>query len=1009
MDFIRRPRRFYQGLTRGSFSPFMKIPFPCFRTLGAPLVLVVALSCAALAQEPAFLSRFSQFDYGKDQKLPLELSAYVRDHKSDAPALKALGETLKKSATTDDALNLACVTLGDIGSDADVPYLASQLGKPAIFASARTALQRLGSPVAYKALIDYAAALENDDELATILLSLGQARAADGVPLLSQKSADPNLLVRRAAFSALADIANPAAAAALTKVEPKAEDGSASAQMTLAATFAAQGKKAEAAAISTKILNTASLAANIHDAAIRLVLSAELPGAPALLTKLATNPQPATEPFVLANFSRLSPDQQKAIVAGIVSTQTSKEAVLKLQLIGPAFPVPALRELVTSPNAGMQRAATLLLARIATKADFDQLLADYLALPAGDGKATPLRNALGAMPSIASDWLSAALTQSKDPGQQVVIIGLAKERMARSAAQALINAATSPDPAVRKAAREALAVIGAPAQAGTLLDMLLAAKEPAERRDLAKALSLSLRQSPDKAAVIAKATSQLATVSDPAVKDAIIDLMGKSGEPACLPVLFAEFNKSDKARRTVILRAISNWQDEGPLDELAIIAASDPDSASRIFALRAFLEVLAKSQTLAPESKLQRLWQANLLATRPEEHRMIISQAATLSLPATRMLLGAYRFDPEVKAELAAATKAHEDLLAGPKKPAPDAEDTAPKTDGDEKTTTASTKPKYPDNPFDTPGAFEKWEDPLGLAGRWTAGQTTLDLVQYPNRTFQALLTSAPGAAPQKVFGLLDKNNVLHLYGPGVTGAISKQAADLVIDGKATPLKRTTVGKAEAFPRPQGARIIFDGKKLDGFRATKAKILPDGAVEMPAKLGSLVTKDGFGSARVYAEFRLPFNPESTGPRRGNSGVYLMSTYEVQIQDGFGTELSTVGAEPADRSCGSIYGISAPKLNASAPPLEWQSYLIEFHAPQFDAAGQKTRNANMSVWLNGQLVQDKVDVPRPTGGDAGAAEKAKPEPKEPSPIILQNHGNSLQFRNVWIEPLPATQS
>jgi hypothetical protein len=237
-----------------------------------------------------------------------------------------------------------------------------------------------------------------------------------------------------------------------------------------------------------------------------------------------------------------------------------------------------------------------------------------------------------------------------------------------------------------------------------------------------------------------------------------------------------------------------------------------------------------------------------------------------------------------------------------------------------------------------------------------------------------------------------------------VTGTLSREAGEITIDGAKLPLQRTAAGKTGDPARPASAKVLFDGKNLDAFRQAKWQIHPDGSVEIKPKSGGLVSKETFGDARVYLEYRMPFNPESLGPRRGNSGIYLMNTYEVQLQDGFGTELTSNGAEPADRFCGSIYGITAPKFNACAPPLEWQSILIEFRAPKFDAAGSKTASARMSVWQNGHLIQDKVEVTRPTGGDATAASKAKPETKDPGPLLLQDHGNRVQFRNIWIEPL-----
>lgn len=978
---------------------------PCFRKLLLPLGLSVVLSCVLTAQEPVFLGNFSQFNYGEDQKLPAEVGAYIRENLKDAAALAALSSALQTKAATEDGFNLACVTLGEIGGDKDVGFLAAQLAKPAVFDSARTALQRLATPAATKSLMDFTAGPGDDAQLSTVLLALGRIGSPEAVPLLIEKSAEPSLLVRTAAFEALARIANPAAVAAISKATPKGNDGSAAGMMQLAAVLAARGDKKEAAALCQIILAATELPAGLLESSMRLMISKDLPGSSELLARLASAPQAADNPIVLENFARLPAGTQAMILEGISKTANPHQAVQRMRLIGDSFPLAPLMELLTSPSEGIRFAAIPIFSRNAGASDFEKLLAAYLATPPGDARSEQLRLALLALSSSADDWLAQALSEAASPAQQLAIIAVVKERRVHAAAEALLAASSSTDPAVHAAALDALATIGAPGQAGRLLEMLLAAQSPVDRRDLAKALALSLRRSPDKAAVITEMSSKLSSISDPALKDALIDLMGKSGEPACLPILFAEFEKSDKARRTLILRAVSNWADEGPLDQLAIYAASDPDAASRIFSLRAFLDILARSPGLSDDTHLQRLWQAYLLATRVEEHRGIISQAATVRLPAARMLLGSYRFDPELRRELAAANKAHDALLAGPQKKVVDPDDTAPPIeDGSAGQALAeSKKTKYPANPFDTPGAFEKWEDPLGFSGRWVGGGAVLDLVQLPQQTFQGLLTTSPGTEPKKVLGLLGRDNVLQLHAQGASGTMSADRRELIIDGKSVPLTRQPVGKVGAFPRPATAKVVFDGKSLDGFRKTKSKLLGDDAVEMPAGAGSLVSNEAVADARVYVEFRMPFNPESLGPRRGNSGIYLMSTYEVQLQDGFGMLLDTEGAEPADRSCGSIYGIAAPRLNACAPPLEWQSMLVEFRAPKFGPDGVKTQNAKMSVWHNGVLVQDQVDVPRPTGGDAEGSEK-KGEPDKPMPLLLQNHGNTLQFRNIWIEPL-----
>jgi hypothetical protein len=179
---------------------------------------------------------------------------------------------------------------------------------------------------------------------------------------------------------------------------------------------------------------------------------------------------------------------------------------------------------------------------------------------------------------------------------------------------------------------------------------------------------------------------------------------------------------------------------------------------------------------------------------------------------------------------------------------------------------------------------------------------------------------------------------------------------------------------------PPGAKVLFIGR--DARQFTKGNVTPDHLLVAGAD-----TKVPFGDFTMHLEFRTPYMPEARGQGRGNSGVYIQGRYEVQILDSF-------GLAGADNECGSLYKQRAPLLNMSFPPLIWQTYDIDFTAPRFDAAGKKMKNARITVRHNGVVVQNDVEVTAKTGG--GAAEGP-----DPRPIKLQDHGNPVHFRNVWI--------
>jgi hypothetical protein len=210
---------------------------------------------------------------------------------------------------------------------------------------------------------------------------------------------------------------------------------------------------------------------------------------------------------------------------------------------------------------------------------------------------------------------------------------------------------------------------------------------------------------------------------------------------------------------------------------------------------------------------------------------------------------------------------------------------------------------------------------------------------------------------------------------------------------------------------PAGAVILFDGVQSDAMDrafmdARKFLLVNLPSAEVVGDLiperekinigGGPLTRQRFGDFSLHLEFLEPFKPWGRGQGRGNSGVYLQQRYEIQILDSFGFQL--LGAKPVGDVCGEIYKQITPKLNMSFPPLSWQTYDIDFQQPRWNADGTKQKNAVITLRHNGVLVHDNVEITNKTG--AGQAEGP-----EPRPILLQNHGEPVVFRNIWIVPRP----
>ncbi|MBX3180182.1 MAG: DUF1080 domain-containing protein [Candidatus Hydrogenedentes bacterium] len=197
-----------------------------------------------------------------------------------------------------------------------------------------------------------------------------------------------------------------------------------------------------------------------------------------------------------------------------------------------------------------------------------------------------------------------------------------------------------------------------------------------------------------------------------------------------------------------------------------------------------------------------------------------------------------------------------------------------------------------------------------------------------------------------------------------------------------------TLGQAP----PEGAVVLMDGTSMDAWVVKPLwQLIGDGAMGM--RRGSITTKEEFGSAHYHVEFKTPLMPrEEPGSQgRGNSGVYVMGRYEVQVLDSFTDEVK-------DNRCGGIYQKAVPRVNASLPPEEWQTYDITMRAPEFDASGNKTKDAVITVVHNGITIHDNVVLPSATPGGVSGEETAK------GVLMLQDHGDDVNYRNVWVNPL-----
>jgi Domain of Unknown Function (DUF1080) len=191
---------------------------------------------------------------------------------------------------------------------------------------------------------------------------------------------------------------------------------------------------------------------------------------------------------------------------------------------------------------------------------------------------------------------------------------------------------------------------------------------------------------------------------------------------------------------------------------------------------------------------------------------------------------------------------------------------------------------------------------------------------------------------------------------------------------------------------PEGAVVLFNGQNMDGWVKTDGKTpagwpVTDGF--MTVGRGNIMTSTRFGDFQLHIEFNVPYMPKAHGQARGNSGVFLTGIYELQVLDSY-------KLKPQDNECGAIYHQVVPAVNACKPPLQWQTYDVTFHKARIDQ-GKVVKKARVTVVQNGlKTIDDAEIIMTPGGIDLAEGQDG--------PIMLQDHGNRVEYRNIWVKSL-----
>ena len=193
---------------------------------------------------------------------------------------------------------------------------------------------------------------------------------------------------------------------------------------------------------------------------------------------------------------------------------------------------------------------------------------------------------------------------------------------------------------------------------------------------------------------------------------------------------------------------------------------------------------------------------------------------------------------------------------------------------------------------------------------------------------------------------------------------------------------------------PENAVQVFNGQDVGNWtqrNGDPAKWTVENGV-MSVNQGDIMTQEKFTDFILHLEFMTPYMPEATGQARGNSGVFLQGRYEIQVLDSYGIEV------PGQGDCGAVYNQFAPLTNACKPPLEWQTYDVVFRTARVDTDGEVVEKTRLTVLQNGTVIHNNIELPGVTGGSIDG------EVGKCGPLLLQDHGNDVKYRNIWILPL-----
>ena len=628
-----------------------------------------------------------------------------------------------------------------------------------------------------------------------------------------------------------------------------------------------------------------------------------------------------------------------------------------------------------------------------------------------------------------------------DPKAKVELISALGERNIYAGVKTLLEAAKDPERKVRVESLKTLKVIAKPEDLPVLVALLLNLRSSSDRTEAEKTVAAVAHKIEDKNRQAQAVLAVLPSVKDVKKRSSLLSVLGRIGDNSALPSLRKELSSKEADIRTAVIRSLSGWPTPEPISDLLNIAENSDNQIHRILALRGFVRLLGIDSERAAKKTTEMYAKAMSLAPNPMEKKGVLSGLAEAKSLDAMQMAADYLKDKSLQAEAEVAVvkiaqgiydsfpQKEKIAVSKPVKESLDKVIKITQTDSLRKQAQQLMEkfsvPARNELMQEAKKALEAADPAMGdWQGSWTlddgtdsgplVAQVVAQVIALGKGEYRANFLEEFDkrvASPPGLNGRLDGETVR--FTGKATSDRSEYVRGKIEGGKFTGTFKESESKGSfalkkvirlsptlgAKP-PKGAIVLFDGTNFDQWKHPNKKEgedevkweLTEGRAMQPKRgAGSIITRRQFTDVKLHVEFRTPFMPEARGQGRGNSGVYLQGRYEVQVLDSY-------GLEGKSNECGGIYGVKEPLVNMCAPPTQWQTYDITFTAPRFDSNGKMKSKPTLTVYHNGVLIHDKTEAGGATtaslGGDA-----AKPEG-----IYLQDHGNPVQYRNIWVVEL-----